>query len=305
MTTSDAPNAGGASLLVPSSHRNRWALPALILGGITIGGSPIFVRLSELGPIGTAFWRLALALYPLLWMHRRASSGNSLGRIPRQLSEHFFVASPGLVLAAELVSWHTSLQFTTVANSTLLANLAPIFVALFSWLFLKQKVSLTVLIGLIVSIAGVVVLQGARGPGGDLKGDVLALLSAVLYAGYIIILGRLRKTYVATTIMLWSTLSASVCTLVLAFLVDPIIFPKTLFGWAVVAGLAWISQAGGQTLIVYALAWLPPTFSSLTLLIQPVVAALLAWLLLGEHLTFLQAVGSVIVIFGVFLASRR
>ncbi|MEX4005164.1 DMT family transporter [Paraburkholderia sp. EG285A] len=305
MTTPDAQKMDDPSAHVPSSYGSRWALPALIAGGIAIGGSPIFVRLSEVGPIATAFWRLAMALGPLLWLHRRGYSNDSLGRVPRRIAEHFFVASPGLVLAAELACWHTSLHFTTVAKSTLLANLAPIFVALFSWLFLRQRISPAVVLGLVISVAGVSVLQGAHGWSGDIRGDSLALLSALLYSGYIIILGRLRMTYVATTIMLWSTLSASFCALVLALLLERPIFPNTFFGWAVVAGLAWVSQAGGQTLIVYALAWLPPTFSSLTLLLQPVVAALLAWLVLGEQLTSSQAIGGTIVIVGIFLASRR
>ena len=102
--------------------------------------------------------------------------------------------------------------------------------------------------------------------------------------------------------MLWSTLSATLCTLALALLVDPTIMPWTLAGWAIVLGLAWISHAGGQSLITYAPPWLPATSSSLTLLIQPVVATVLAWGLLNEPLSALKITGGLIVIAGIFLA---
>lgn len=195
---------------------------------------------------------------------------------------------------------------TSVANSTLLVNMAPIFVTLFSWFALGQKVSRVFLAGLTLSIAGIVVLKwGDSAIGaGSAKGDAVALSAAALYAGYILLLGRLRKIYATIIIMLWSTISAALCTLVLALIVDTAIVPWTLAGWAIVLGLAWISHTGGQSLIAYALAWLPPTFSSLTLLIQPVVAALLAWFLLREPLSMFQITGALIVIAGILIARR-
>jgi drug/metabolite transporter (DMT)-like permease len=104
--------------------------------------------------------------------------------------------------------------------------------------------------------------------------------------------------------MLWSTISAALCSGLLAWIVEPEWLPWTLAGWATLLALAWISQAAGQSLIAFALAWLPATLSSLTLLIQPVVAALLAWLLLKEPLTGFQIAGGMIGIAGITLARR-
>jgi drug/metabolite transporter (DMT)-like permease len=207
-------------------------------------------------------------------------------------------------LAADLVTWQISLHMTSVANSTLLVNMAPIFVTLGGWLLLRQSVSRAFLIGLAISIAGGVVLEG--GPGafgrGHLRGDAVAIGAAVFYAGYILLLGHARQRFSTTSIMLWSTVSAALITLPLAIVLEPTLTPATLSGWAVVVGLAWISHTGGQGLIAFSLAWLPVTMSSLTLLIQPVVAAVLAWAVLGEHLGAFQMIGGCIVIAGIVLA---
>lgn len=284
----------------------RRALPALLLGGAAIGCSPIFVRISELGPVATAFWRLALALLPLLFLHRRERADSQSHRRPNALRECIDVAAPGLFLAADLAAWHTSLHLTSVANSTLLVNVAPIFVTLFSWLVLGQKISSGFVIGLAISIIGIVVLKGGLAAlgDGDIRGDGLAVFAAALYAGYILLLGRARKSYSTTTIMLWSTVSAALCTGLLGLLTEPHLLPWTIAGWVTLIGLAWISQAAGQSLITFALAWLPATMSSLTLLIQPVVAVVLAWLLLKEPLTGIQITGGLIVIGGIAVARR-
>jgi drug/metabolite transporter (DMT)-like permease len=85
---------------------------------------------------------------------------------------------------------------------------------------------------------------------------------------------------------------------------EPAFVPTMVAGWAVVLALGWIVHAGGQGLVAFSMAWLPAAFSSLTLLIQPVVAAILAWLFLNEPLTVAQAAGGSIVIAGIVLARR-
>lgn len=195
---------------------------------------------------------------------------------------------------------------TSVANSTLLVNMAPVFVVLISWIFLKRAPGRLFLIALIITIVGVVVLKG--GPtalgGGNLSGDAVAIFAALLYAAYILLLGRARARFSTPVIMLYSTSAAALTVLPFALLTEPVLLPVTMIGWAVLCGLSWVSQAGGQSLIAWALAFLPATFSSLTLLLQPVVAALLAWAVLDEALTATQAVGGLIVLAGIFIARK-
>jgi drug/metabolite transporter (DMT)-like permease len=283
------------------------AIAALVLGGVFLGGSPILVRLSQIGPIATAFWRLALALAPLALLFSNASHSGSAGRLPARAREHLTAALPGIFLAGDLVTWHISLHLTSVTNSTLLANMAPIFVTLASWLFLRQRISGAFLGGLALSIGGVVVLNGATlSVGGDshLRGDAVALCAAAFYAGYFVMLSRARSIFSTPIVMLWSTISAAICILPMALAFEPAFVPHLLLGWLILLGLGWLVHAGGQGLITFSLAWLPATFSSLTLLIQPVVAAVLARVILNESLGVPQVVGGSIVIAGILLARR-
>lgn len=283
---------------------SRLPLIALILGGMAIGGSPIFVRLSEIGPMATAFWRVALALVPLFVFSCLA--GNPAAVKPAGLKDCLALALPGVFLALDLIAWHASIHVTSVANATLLANLAPVFVTVVGWMFLGATVRRPFIIGLAVAAVGVVVLKGGvSGFGnGDVRGDALAALAAVFYAGYILSVGRLRGRFDTLRVMLWSTVSAALCILPVVFILEDQFFPVTMFGWAMVFGLAMISHAGGQVAITYALAYLPAAFSSLTLLLQPVVAALLGVAVLNEAISFQQGLGGLIVLFGIFYARR-
>ncbi|POH30056.1 DMT family transporter [Sinorhizobium americanum] len=288
-----------------ASPQQSLAMAALLMGGVAIAGSPIFVRLSEVGPMATAFWRVALALIPLLaWSWLAKDTGAD--RRPERLSDYALLVLPGVFLAIDLGAWHLSLTMTSVANATLLANLAPVFVTLASWALFRSPVSRIFLAGLVTAVAGVVVLKGGPGAlgGGDLIGDGIAIVAAMFYAGYILAIGQLRSRFGTNRIMIWSTASAAVCTLPMAVFAEPALLPPTGFGWAILFGLAFVSHAGGQVAITYALAFLAPAFSSLTLLVQPVVAAVLAWVLLSEPVGVMQATGGAIVLIGILIARR-
>jgi drug/metabolite transporter (DMT)-like permease len=281
-------------------------LIALILAGVFLGCSPIFVRISTVGPITTAFWRLSLALIPLIVLFRVRTEEDDSRKQPRVASEYMLAALPGFFLAGDLAVWHVSLHMTSVANATLLANMAPIFVTFGSWIFFRQRVTRIFLAGLALSIVGIVVLKGGLSAigAGHILGDLLALSASVFYAGYIMAVGWARKRFQSGAIMLCSTISATVCTLPVARSFENGFFPATLMGWAILCGLAWISQTAGQSLITYSLGFLPAAFSSLTLLIQPVIAAMIAWVLLGEALTASQIAGGLVIIAGIGLARR-
>lgn len=164
------------------------ALGALLLGATCIALSPIFVRLSEAGPTATAFWRVALAV-PLLWVLLAFSNGSksTSGKWP-------LLAAAGIAFAGDLAFWHTSIQLTSVANSTLLANLASLFVTLAAWIFLRQRPSRMFLAGLGAALFGVTLLVHTSlefSPTG-LAGDALGVVTAMFYAGYILAVKGLR-----------------------------------------------------------------------------------------------------------------
>ena len=285
-------------------RRSRLALTALLAGGVAIGGSPIFVRLSEIGPMATAFWRVGLALIPLFLLFRLTGGHRTPG--PADTRDRLALMLPGLFLAIDLVAWHMAIGMTTVANATLLANLAPVFVTLVGWLLFRLPVTRLFLAGLAVALMGIVTLKGGLSglAAGNLAGDGLAVLAALFYAGYMISVARLRDRFETLRVMLWSSAAAAVCLLPVVLVAEDQLIPATLFGWSMLAGLALVSHAGGQVAITFALAYLPTAFSSLTLLLQPVVAALLGVALLGEAVTLLQAAGGIIVLLGILIARR-
>ena len=289
-----------------SDRTARIALIALLVGALGIALSPIFVRLSEIGPVATAFWRIGFAMPVLfVWMVLESRSDNPPRR-PSSRRDYLRLIWAGLFFAGDLAVWHWSIQFTSVANSTLLANFAPIFVTLVAWAVFKERFSRTFIGGLALAIGGAIVLMGESMnlSASHIVGDALGIVTAMFYAGYILSVGRLRADFSTATIMTWTGLVSGLALLPLTLLSGESLIPPSLYGWTVLAALGVISHAGGQSLIAYALAHLPPAFSSVSLLLQPAAAAIFAWILLAEPLSFLQALGAVIVLAGIFLARR-
>lgn len=300
---SPAPSPHAAAHL---DRAQRVALIALLTGALGIAFAPIFVRLSEVGPVATAFWRLALAV-PALWIWMAVEpKGSTRARKPSGWSDYARLSAAGLFFAGDLAVWHWSIKFTSVANSTLLANFAPIFVTLVSWLVFKQRFSRTFVLGLGLALGGAIVLMGRsfQVSPEHLFGDGLGMLTATFYAGYILSVGRLRAEFSTATIMTWSGVITALALLPIALLSGETLLPASGTGWAVLIGLALVSHVGGQSLIAYALAHLPAAFSSVSLLLQPAAAAVFAWILLGEPLGPIQGVGAAIVLAGILTARR-
>jgi len=278
-------------------------LIALFAGATCIALSPIWVRVSEVGPTASAFWRVFLAI-PLLWILFFSSGGTEKKIIPPQWGT---MLAAGVAFAGDLAFWHWSIQFTSVANSTLLANLASIFVTLAAWVLWQQRPSAMFVAGLAAALAGVGLLVRASlgfSPNA-LLGDGLGVVTAMFYAWYLLSVKGLRDRGAATLqLMAVTTTLTAMILLPVALASGEALLPATATGWLKLLGLAWISHAAGQGLIAYALAHLPAGFSSVGLLFQPLMAALFAWVLLGESLSVLQAVGGLVVLAGIALARR-
>jgi drug/metabolite transporter (DMT)-like permease len=280
--------------------RNLQAgLIALVLGAVAIGFAPIFVRLSEVGPVATAFYRLSLslpafalmALPAALPVGRRGWAGCGLA---------------GLFFAGDLSVWHVGILLTSVANASLFTNLAPVFVTLGLWLIWGQRPSRRFVLALAVSLAGAVLLVAGslQFSASRLAGDGLSVLSGAFYGAYILAVGRSRAGVPAAVLMLWSGLVASAVLLPVALALGEQVLPQTLDGWAVVLALALVSQVAGQGLIAWGLAHVPASLGSLILLLQPAVAALVAWGLFGEALRGPEILGAAVILAGIHIARK-
>ncbi len=280
----------------------RGALLALIAGAVAIGFAPVFVRWSPVGPVSTAFWRLLLSL-PVLFVWAAIDRRRATGAGTPQAGGWLLAA--GLAFAGDLALWHWSIRLTSVANATLLANCASVFVVLFG-IVMGRRVSRGFLGAMACGLTGTVLLMGAHlgTEVNALRGNLLGLLTAVFYAAYLLCVAHLRQRTPTGILMAGSSLAATVALLPIALLSGENVWPADGRGWPVLFALAWLSHAAGQGLSAYALAHLPAAFSSVALLVQPMTAALAGGLLLGEHPGPWQIVGGVLVLAGV-LAARR
>ena len=281
----------------------RSSLFALFAGATCIALSPIWVRVSEVGPTASAFWRVCLAV-PLLWILFFSLKTTCTENFRR---ERRAMLVAGFAFAGDLAFWHWSVTFTSVANSTLLANLASIFVTLAAWALWRQKPTGMFLAGLGTALLGVgLLVRASLGFSPDaLLGDAFGVVTAMFYAWYLLSVKGLRDRGAATlTLMAVTTTLTAAILLPVALASGEALLPASGLGWLTLLGLAWISHAAGQGLIAYALAHLPAAFSSVGLLMQPVLAAAFAWLLLAEPVSALQCVGGAVVLAGIYLAHR-
>lgn len=302
MTTSFAgPTPSGASL---------ESFIALLLGAAALALGGVFLRKSELPPTASAVYRVALSI-PIFFLigalaskvQHSGAQAPAAGRLP---GIPFKLILVGFVFSGNLSLYHWSMTLTTLANSNLLANLAPIFVVLGSRVFLGRRFRSEFLVGMLVALAGAAILIFHRldFTSSHMAGNLLGLLTAVFYGAYLLAVSLVRSSYGTITVMAWSSVGTLIVLLPVTLLRGESLVPQTLHGVLMLLALAVISHVGGQGLIAYALAKLPAALSSTALLIQPVIATLLGAWLFQEYLSTIELFGGVVILAGIFVARK-
>ncbi|WP_406600840.1 DMT family transporter [Microvirga rosea] len=297
----------------PSSAQARLesgfasAFAALCLGAVAMGISPIFVRYAsaDVGPFTSAFWRVFLAL-PLLYGWMRIEEAKAPAGTPRQSFPKVTIFA-GLAFSADLFFWHLSILSTTVANATFFATTAPLFVVLVVWLVLKQKVSGGTFLGLVMCLLGGTALigQSLQVDPSRIRGDLFGVATAFFFGLYFIFASRARTVAGAARVTFESGVITSAVLVVIALVFEGRLLPQTGQGLAALVAMAFISHAGGQGLLSIALGRLSPVFSSLVIFLEAVAAALFGWLLLGEAITPVQALGGAAILAGIWVARPK
>ena len=288
----------------PTLRAERLAILALLAGAVTLGFAPILVRLSDLGPTATAGYRFLLAV-PLYWAIAAVAPQPAADQ-SWTVRDFLLAALAGASLAADMGAWHFSIHMTTVANATVLPNVAPVFVVIGGWLIFRERVTGTFLIGLIAAMIGVFVLTEASFTLGRAQfvGDLLGLLTALFYAVYQMSIMRLRQRFSTIAIMARAIPVSAVSIMPFAAASGDALVASTLAGWSVLVALAAGPQVLGHGLIAWALAHLPVAFASVTLLAQPVTAAIVAWILFDERIGGQQAIAAAAILAGISVARR-
>ena len=298
----------------------RVALLAVIMGAIFLGTAPIFFRLGEAGPTAIAFWRVALSLpFTYLWMRLESSESTSIRNRVSNLSNSSFLVFPtklpqivivilaGLFWVGDLVSWHWSLSATNVANSTFFATSSPIFVTVMAWLFLGERYQRLFFAGALFTLLGSATLMSASivYGNGTILGDGLGLITALCFGSYVLLVRSLRSRMGAGAIMFWTGLISTPFFLIISILSNELLFPQSMGGWFALLGLALITHLAGQGLLAYGLGKVQAGPASILVLLEPLMAAALGWLILFESLNVLQIVGGVMILGGIILIRNR
>ncbi|WP_181703049.1 DMT family transporter [Chthonobacter albigriseus] len=289
--------------VLPGQPRAVAALFALVAGALAMGVSPVMVRLADVGPYASAFWRVALAM-PLLWAWARSQDDG--GTIARAFGSRA-VQTAGVIFTADLFFWHLAVMNTTVANATFLATTAPLWVVLGSWFLIGERVERSVFLGLLLCVGGGAVLLGSSYSltPEHLLGDIYGVATSIFFGTYFLAVRVARRTTSAATVTFISSAITSAVLLVVALVMEPTILPSSWNGLAILLALAFISHAGGQGLLAYALGHLSAAFSSLVIFMEAIAAALVAWVVLGEQIGLPQLVGGILILAGIFIARPR
>ena len=285
--------------------RTRLLL-SLSLGIVAISFASIWIRMAQAEGVPTltiAAWRLIFAsavLLPYAWATRR----DEMRAFSRR--EGGLLVAAGLFLGAHFATWIASLGYTSVASSVVLVSMGPLFVGLGSWLFLRERPSLLMAAGILLAAVGSVIISwGDFGQGQDqLLGDLLALAGAVMVAGYLMI-GRRVRGHCSLTAYIAPVYGVAMLTLLALVLVGrrPMFgFSLAAYGWMLALGL--VPQLIGHSTLNWALRHLSATFVAIVTLAEPVGSGLLAYLLLGEAVTWTTAVGGLLILIGIYIASR-
>jgi drug/metabolite transporter (DMT)-like permease len=279
-----------------------WPYLALVAGVLCIAWSAIFVRWTDIPGPASAFYRLlipTLVLLPTCFLHRDTNRVDA-----KTLA---IIAIGGLFFALDLAFFNTSIRVTSAADATILGNNTPIFVGLLTWVVFRRRPKLAYWLGLIMAISGSLVIVR-----GDLlrhmklgSGDAMALTASACFGVYLLATERVRSQTSTLGFLRPAILSSTFFLFLINFALGISLAVPRGRTWLALLGLGLISQLGGYLALTYALGHLPATVTSVSLLTQVPLTAILAAVLLGEPLSGSQILGGAFVLAGVGLANRR
>ncbi len=283
--------------------RNHTILPfvLLIFGLLCIGWSAIFVKLAAVSGFASAFYRMAIASVAILplWLTRKKTG------LDKRSTGIAIVC--GCLFACDIAMWNTSILLSKAAISTLLANLAPVWVGLGSIFIFKQKPKAIFWLGTAIAIFGVIVIVGIDKVYHTklTLGNMLAIAASMFYAAYFLTTQKVRNTLDTVSFTSISMISSTIVLFIICVIAQSKMIGYSTKSWMALISMGLISQLGGWLSINWALGHIKPTIASVTLLGQSVVTAIIAVPVLGEFLTLPEIFGALIVLLGIYLVVRK
>lgn len=269
----------------------------LAISIIAISFSAIFVKWSDAPPTVMSMYRMYFAsvlLLPMVWKRR-----SELQRL--QSKAWTVLVCSGICLALHFALWFASLQYTTVASSTIILALQPIVALVGGFLFYKERVEARVILIILIAIFGVALVGwGDFGHENQIAflGDVLSFLSVIAVVGYLLIgqnqVKRMSHWLYSFLVFFIAGVALMIYNLVMAV---PMVGYE-MREWGIFVLLA-IFPTVAHVIFNFLLSYINTTAISMSVLGEPVGASILAVILLGEHLDMLQIIGGVLVLIGV------
>ncbi|MER2155914.1 MAG: DMT family transporter [Solibacillus sp.] len=272
----------------------------IIIGVISVSLSAIFVKLASADAGVIAFYRMLFSILIMLpWFLMKYSSEIKV----LSKRDWIFSSIAGVFLSFHFILWFESLNYTSVASSTVLVTMQPLFAFIGTYLFFKEKITLQTFIAGGIAILGSVLISWGdfQISGTALYGDILALIACALITGYLLFGQDVRKrlSLVTYTMVVYTV---STITLFFYIIVKGESFgPYPAIDWMWFILLAIIPNLLGHNLFNWALKWTSTNVISIAILFEPVGAALLAIFIFNEYLTVSQIVGGLVVILGIML----
>ncbi|MDD2985741.1 DMT family transporter [Flavobacterium sp.] len=269
---------------------------ALLIGIICISIFPILIRLQLTSGLISAFYRMAIALGLLL---PYVLITNKVKLLRKKLLLTAILC--GVLFAADVAVWNIAIQKSSATQATLLTNLAPVWVGIISYLFLKNKPAFNFWIGTFVAIVGMITLVGFDFFI-ELNFDLafnLAILSGVLYAIYILVSKKVLSEVDVYSFMTISLISSTLFLSIVCLIAGEPFYGFSDKAWLFLFIQGAVCQLAAWLLISYATQNMRATRVSLSLLSQGVIATFLAWLFIDEKVTLQMIIGGIILLFGI------
>ncbi len=281
---------------VTQINKNR-AFVILLTGAVLVGIAPVMAKIMNLPAILLVFYRVLLALPLFLLLKPFNNKRQSIAHktIP-PYKDLLLLMAAGILFALDMSAFYFSLKFTSITTATLLGNFSPVFIATGN-LFLKKRASKE-LFWVLIALTGLILLCGGKPELSltCLQGDMIALTSAFLFTGHILLVNKLGAKYSSIDIMLWSSMGAIAVLILLCLFFKINMHIGSWHNFLLLICMAWGSQVIGQTCLTSAIATFPPSFSSLGILLDPIAAAFFAFLILGETLSPYEQIGGIIIL---------
>lgn len=279
---------------------------ALLVGLASISFGGIFARWADMPSAVAGFYRQAILFSVLApFVAVRFWRVRHTGPAPTRRAVWLALLA-GLFFAADLALWLAALTYTSVANSVLLANTAPVYVALGALLLFGERLSMPFWLGLVLALAGaaLIVGQDLRGAAGLGFGDLLALIAGFAYSLFQLTMSQARRGIDALSSAWLMGLSGSLLLLALSLASRQPLVGYSPRQWLALGAMGLVSQTLGWVSINYTLGKLPVSIVSVTLLAQPVATSLLSIPLLHENLSVTQVAGGLVTLVGIYIVNR-